>query len=135
MVGNPARPLAAKLGIKEGTTVALFDTPDDLDLELPADVVVRRTTRGSVDVALAFFLIRKRLELRVDRLASMVFPSGGLWIAWPKKTSGVNTDLTDHAVREVAIARGLVDNKVCAVDQTWTALRLVWRVERRGSAP
>jgi hypothetical protein len=63
----------------------------------------------------------------------MVFPSGGLWIAWPKKSSGMATDMTDHMVREAAIARGLVDNKVCAVDDTWTALRLVWRVERRGS--
>lgn len=65
----------------------------------------------------------------------MVFPAGGLWIAWPKKASGIGTDLTDHAVREAAIAHGLVDNKVCAVDDTWTGLRLVWRVERRGSKP
>jgi hypothetical protein len=61
----------------------------------------------------------------------MVRPSGGLWVAWPKRSSGVATDLGDHVVRKLALARGLVDNKVCAVDATWTALRVVWRLERR----
>jgi hypothetical protein len=61
----------------------------------------------------------------------MVFPSGSLWIAWPKRSSGVTTDMTDDAVRRLALARGLVDNKVCAVDDVWTALRLVWRRELR----
>jgi hypothetical protein len=123
------------LGIKEGTTVALFDTPGDLALDLPDGVVVKRATRGTADVVLAFFVQKRRYEQRLERLASMVFPSGGLWIAWPKQTSGMDTDLTDHAVRAAGIARGLVDNKVCAVDDTWTGLRLVWRVERRGSKP
>ena len=61
----------------------------------------------------------------------MVRPAGGLWVAWPKRSSGVDTDVTDHVVRALALERGLVDNKVCAVDATWTALRLVWRLERR----
>ena len=67
--------------------------------------------------------------------AAMVFPAGGLWIAWPKKASGMATDLGDNAIRVAALTRGLVDNKVCALDETWSALRLVWRREnRRGSA-
>jgi hypothetical protein len=61
----------------------------------------------------------------------MVFPSGGLWIAWPKKAAGVATDLSDDAVRRTVLARGLVDNKVCAVDETWSALRFVWRRQDR----
>ena len=78
------------------------------------------------------FATRTRvLEPRLDPLASMVFPSGGLWIAWPKRSSGMATDMTDDAVRRLALPRGLVDNKVCAVDATWTALRLVWRRELR----
>ena len=64
----------------------------------------------------------------------MIFPAGGLWIAWPKKASGVSTDLSDHAVRAAALPRGLVDNKVCALDETWSALRLVWRREKRVGA-
>ena len=62
----------------------------------------------------------------------MVFPAGGLWIAWPKKASGVATDISDHVVRDVALPLNLVDNKVCALDETWTALRLVWRRDARG---
>ncbi len=64
-------------------------------------------------------------------MGQMIFPSGALWIAWPKKTSGVSTDISDHTVRDIGLARGLVDNKVCAIDETWTALRMVWRVTRR----
>jgi hypothetical protein len=63
----------------------------------------------------------------------MVFPAGGLWIAWPKKASGMATDLTDNVIREAALPRGLVDHKVCAIDATWSGLRLVWRRERRGA--
>ncbi len=93
---------------------------------------MRRVVR-TADVVLAFFTEAVELEPRLDRLGAMVFPAGGLWIAWPKRTSGVPTDLTDHAVRALALPRGLVDNKVCAVDGTRTGLRLVWRVELRGA--
>jgi hypothetical protein len=92
---------------------------------------VKTQLRGKADVVVAFFTGRKELEGRVDALGQVVFPNGGLWIAWPKKSSGVTTDITDHVVREVALPRGLVDNKVCAIDETWSGLRLVWRVERR----
>jgi hypothetical protein len=64
-------------------------------------------------------------------MEKMIFPDGGLWVAWPKRSSGVATDVTDHVVRALALERGLVDNKVCAIDETWTGLRLVWRRERR----
>jgi len=126
-------PLARRLGIGDEGRLALLWAPDDLSLEVPPGVdVVRRVVR-TADVVLAFFAEAVELERRLDRLGAMVFPAGGLWIAWPKRSSGVATDLTDHAVRASALPRGLVDNKVCAVDGTWTALRLVWRVELRGA--
>jgi hypothetical protein len=124
-------PLATKLGLAEGMRLALLDAPADLVLDLPPDVTVTRRTRGRADVVLAFFTGRAKLARRIDVLAQMVFPAGGVWIAWSKKASGRPTDLTDAAVRDVALVRGLVDNKVCAVDATWSALRLVWRRENR----
>jgi hypothetical protein len=131
VVGPPGTPLAAKLGITPGSDLVLLGAPADLALELPAGVRVRRRAGGRADVVVVFVVERRRLGTRIDALASMVFPDGGLWVAWPKRSSSVTTDLTDGAVRELALPRGLVDNKVCAVDATWTALRLVWRVERR----
>ncbi|MGH9121357.1 MAG: hypothetical protein ACRDYC_05345 [Acidimicrobiales bacterium] len=79
----------------------------------------------------AFFVSRSQLERRIHALAQMIYPAGGLWIAFPKRSSGVATTITDHVIREVALPLGLVDNKVCAIDATWTGIRLVWRLERR----
>ena len=138
MAGYSGTPLTRKLGIGEGATVALLDLPAALEPELgtvsvlPSGVRVRRRAGGTADVVVAFVTAAARLERRIGPLGSMVFPAGGLWIAWPKRASSLVTDLTDHVVREVALPRGLVDNKVCAVDDDWTALRLVWRVEHRG---
>jgi hypothetical protein len=131
--GGPSAPLATKLGVGQETTLALLGGPPGLRLELPPGVVVRHRSGGHADVVLAFFVQHERLAARVDQLGSMVFPAGGLWIAWPKRSSGRATDITDHAVRELALSRGMVDNKVCAVDDTWTALRLVWRRENRAT--
>ncbi len=135
VVDRLGTPLVTKLGIKESSSVALLNAPDDLRVRLPASVLVKRTAKGDADVVLAFFRQLGRFEQRLDRLGSMIFPSGGLWIAWPKRTSGVDTDLTDHLVRDAALRRGLVDNKVCAIDDTWSALRLVWPREHRGPHP
>lgn len=124
--------MTAKLGVKEDSTLALLDAPVDLRLEVPPGVVVRHTARGNADVVLAFFTRASKVEPRLDRLGSMIFPSGALWIAWPKKSSGMESDITDIAVRDIVLRRGLVDNKVCAIDETWSALRFVWRREHRG---
>ena len=129
--GYSGTPLAAKLGIKEGSTVAVVGRPEGWRLDLPPGVVVKHAARGTADVVLAFFTREAKLEPRLERLGSMVFPSGGLWIAWPKKTAGMVTDLSDQTVRRTVLVTGLVDNKVCAVDETWSALRFVWRVEHR----
>jgi hypothetical protein len=131
VAGYSGTPLAAKLGIKDGTTLALLGAPVDFHLELPPTVSVSHQARGRADVVVAFFTRRATFEQRLHRLGEMVFPSGGLWIAWPKKASGLVTDMTDHVVRGEALPTGLVDNKVCAIDVTWSGLRLVWRRENR----
>ncbi len=136
MVGYSGTPLATKLGIKAGSTLALIGAPEGWRCDLPPGVALKRQARGHADVVLAFFTRRAMLDRRVDDLGALIFPSGGLWVAWPKKASGTATDLSDGAVREAALSRGLVDNKVCAVDETWSALRLVWRREhRQGPGP
>jgi hypothetical protein len=132
MMAESVVPLSVKLGIRNGSVVVILDPPPNLELDLPPEVSVHRR-RAPCDVALAFFTSHALLESRLDALGSMIFPTGGLWIAWPKGSSRVTTDITDHCVRELALPRGLVDNKVCAIDETWTGLRLVWRRELRGT--
>ena len=83
------------------------------------------------DVIVGFVTWRAELEAELDRLRARMAPACGLWIAWPKRASKVPTDMTDHVIREIALPTGLVDNKVCAIDETWTGLRLVIRRELR----
>lgn len=126
--------MAKKLGIADEAVVALLDEPDHfralLD-PLPAGVDFRTSVRGKADVVVAFFTRRAALDRRLSAMGKAIFPAGGLWIAWPKRASGVVTDITEDTVREVALPTGLVDNKVCAIDDTWSGLRIVWRKERR----
>ena len=82
-------------------------------------------------MAIAFFTRRGDLERRLAALRRAIEPAGGLWIAWPKRSSGVETDITEDTIRDVALPTGLVDNKVCAIDETWSGLRLVVRRELR----
>ncbi|HEX7168824.1 MAG TPA: DUF3052 domain-containing protein [Acidimicrobiales bacterium] len=133
MTGYSGTPLAKKLGIGEGGSVALVGAPPSFGPELdplPPGVRVRRRA-GDADVVVAFFTRRAELERRIGALGANVFPAGGLWVAWPKRASKVPTDITEDVVREVALPLGLVDNKVCAIDDTWSGLRLVWRKELR----
>jgi hypothetical protein len=133
--GYSSTPLARKLGIKPGARLALLDAPDGFDStlgRLPDDVTVsRRLGRGSRDVIVAFFSRRAMLERRLPALRDALDPAGGLWLAWPKRASGVPTDLTDNVVRDLGLASGLVDNKICAIDQVWSGLRLVYRLRDR----
>jgi hypothetical protein len=84
-----------------------------------------------VDVIVAFFTERRELQRRLPGLIGALDPAGGLWIAWPKRASGVETDITEDVVRELGLAEGVVDNKVCAIDETWSGLRLVIRLRDR----
>ncbi len=99
--------------------------------ELPPNVAIRRTARGPLDVIVAFFDRVSALERRLPALRAALDSSGGLWIAWPKRSSGVPTDLDENVVRSCGLAAGLVDNKVCAIDSVWSGLRLVVRLRDR----
>jgi hypothetical protein len=131
MAGYSGTPLPKKLGITEGSTLALVGAPPGVIDGLPAGVTVKRQPRGSADVVVAFFTQRRDFERKIGALSRLIFPSGGLWIAWPKRSSGVETTMGEDVVRAVALPLGLVDNKVCAIDETWSGLRVVWRRERR----
>ena len=132
--GYSGTPLPTKLGLKPGMTVGLLDAPDgflDLLEGRPDDLVFRTQARGPFDVIVSFHTRRAHFERRFPVLVRALTKAGGLWIAWPKKASGVATDMTEDVVREVALPAGLVDNKVCAIDETWSGLRVVWRKELR----
>jgi len=136
--GYSGTPLPRKLGIKPGARLGLIGAPEGFEStlgSLPDGVTVRRRLRGSpADVIVAFFCGRSVLERRLPGLRSALEPAGGLWIAWPKRASGVATDLTDDVVRTLGLAAGLVDNKVCAIDDVWSGLRLVFRLRDRPPA-
>jgi hypothetical protein len=134
LAGYSGTPLPRKLGIKEGSRLAVLSAPDDFDATLgplPDGVVVRRRLRGPLDVVVFFTTSRTQLERRIEALRGALDPAGRLWVAWPKRASGVTTDVTEDVVREVALAHRLVDNKVAAVDATWSGLQLVIRVADR----
>ena len=139
MAGYSGTPLARKLGVKQGQQVTLLGSPsgfaDVLAETLPEGVTVRTraTPNGDADVIVTFHTERLHLEGRVPALLDALDVDGGLWIAWPKRASGVATDITEDTVRAVFLPLGLVDNKVCAIDETWSGLRVVWRKERRAA--
>jgi hypothetical protein len=133
VAGYSGTPLVDKLGVRTGQRVALLAAPADLVLDLPPEVSVVTRLAGHCDVVLFFTKERRRLDRRLDGIGHAIAPDGAAWIAWPKRASKVATDMTDNVVREVALPRGLVDVKVCAIDETWTGLKLVWRKELRGS--
>lgn len=132
--GYSGTPLARKLGIKPGSSLGLIDAPEGF-LEilegLPDGVLVRESARGRLDVIVAFFTAGATLRRRFPALGRALVADGGLWIAWPKRGSDLATDLGVGLVREVGLANGLVDNKICAIDATWSGLRFVVRLADR----
>jgi hypothetical protein len=131
--GYSTTPLPRKLGFKPGMTAVVLDAPEHLgDLlgELEG-VTVKRSLRGHADLVMCFVTRRRELERRAARLREAVAPDGMVWVCWPKKASKVETDVTEEVVRDVLLPTGLVDNKVAAVDETWSGLKLVVRVELR----
>jgi hypothetical protein len=132
--GYSGTPLATKLGVKPGSSLRLVAAPGDFEetlAPLPGGVTIRRTGAYKADVVVLFTTTYADLAARVEPLGKAVHPDGALWVSWPKKASGVPTDVTEDSIREVALPLGLVDNKVCAVTDVWSGLRLVWRKERR----
>ncbi len=132
--GYSSTPLAKKLGIKSGATVALLSEPSDFRVllePLPDDVEFRTDLRAKPDLVVAFFTERTKLRARLPALARSIHPNGGLWLAWPKKASGRATDLDGNAIRELGLAAGVVDIKVAAIDDTWSGHRFAHRRENR----
>jgi hypothetical protein len=127
--GYSGTPLARKLGFKEGMRVAYVNPPDGFAID-GIDDVRARLGKGT-DLVLFFTKERRALERRLDALRKAIEPDGMLWVAWPKRASGVATDMTEDVVRDVALPTGLVDTKVCAIDDVWSGLRLVVRKELR----
>jgi hypothetical protein len=138
VAGYSGTPLARKLGLASGQAIALVGAPDGFPATLepmPDGVRVRTAVRGHLDVVVLFTTERAELARRLRALGAAIHPDGMLWIAWPKKASKVPTDVTEDVVRAEALPLGLVDTKVCAIDDVWSGLRLVWRREHRGTIP
>ena len=131
--GYSGKPLAGKLGIKPEHAVLLDNAPAGFTIEgLPSGTTVaRRLGRSSYDVVLAFCPDRARLAKRLPTLLPKTTTAGMIWIAWPKRSSGVATDLDENGIRELALPLGVVDTKVCAIDATWSGLKLVRRLSNR----
>jgi hypothetical protein len=131
--GYSGTPLARKLGLEPGLRVRLRDAPEDYaaltDFDLSSCQVVTRP--GAFDFAHAFVGSRAELEQALDALEPHLDDAGMIWISWPKKASKIATDLTEDGIRELALPRGLVDVKVCAVDAVWSGLKRVRRVKNR----
>ena len=139
MAGYSGTPLPQKLGIKPGHVLALLDAPKafpDTLGELPpgARVTTKLAGGAPLDVVVLFVTTRRALAAGVAKARPRLTPAGGLWVAWPKRTSGVTTDLTENVVRDVFLSSGLVDNKVCAIDDTWSGLRFRVRAAPRRPA-
>jgi hypothetical protein len=133
VAGYSGTPLVKKLGIGEGSRVAVVAAPNGFaeSLELPRGAQLRTQARGRLDVVVFFVTRRAELSRRFPAMKRAIETNGGLWIAWPKRTSGVATDLTENPIRAIGLQHGLVDNKVAALDETWSGLRFVYRVTDR----
>lgn len=140
VAGYSGTPLPRKLGIKPGHEVAVLGGPASVATalsELPGVAPPRPDLSGTdpLDVIVFFVTWRAELETGLAGLRERMAPACGLWVAWPKRAAKVPTDMTEDVVRDVALPTGLVDNKVCAIDDVWSALRLVIRRELRGGSP
>jgi hypothetical protein len=139
MAGYSRTPLLEKLGLRDGGRLSLVGAASDW--APPEGARTRRTTPARLEahtkqeVVLAFFDARAKLETRLPRLAEAIFPDGALWIAWPRRAAGHDSDIREDDIRALALPLGLVDVKVAAIDEDWSGLRLVWRRENRTRPP
>ena len=134
MAGYSGTPLPTKLGIKEGARVALIGAPEGFAAtlgDLPAGAEFQDSPASSLDVMVCFVRRTPEVEAAFLELKPRLAWTGGLWLAWRKNKPGAPATLSENVIREIGIAAGLVDNKVCAIDDDWSGLRFVWRVEDR----
>ena len=133
--GYSGTPLIKKLGIKAGFAISVVDQPDnywELLGPLPQLVTVKDLDSTSLNFVHLFVTSKSDLQQELSRAKERVRPEGMTWVSWPKRSSHILTDLSENVVREVALESGLVDVKVCAVDETWSGLKLVRRLKDRG---
>jgi hypothetical protein len=134
MAGYSGTPLAKKLGIKTGSVIGLVNAPADylrFFTDFPAEVIISEKANEPKDVIHAFYDKASELKTALPRLKKEIKPGGSIWISWHKKTSGIPTDITENLIRDMALAIGLVDVKVCAVTDIWSGLKLVVPVKDR----
>lgn len=134
MPGYSGTPLPKKLGIKDGFHVSLIDAPSEVVAELKQPLQkceIAKDGKTSLDFAMLFTKSSASLKKEFPRVAKSLASAGMLWVSWPKKTSGVPTDLNENIVREIGLAAGLVDVKVCAVTDVWSGLKFVRRLKDR----
>jgi hypothetical protein len=131
--GYSGTPQSRKLGVKPGIRVALDHTPPGWTLSDPPVDVVYVDTAAAADLVISFFNARAELAARLPRLAELIHPAGSLWIAWPRRAGGHDSDITDNVVREYALPLGVVDVKVAAIDDDWSGLKVMWRRENRSA--
>jgi hypothetical protein len=131
--GYSGTPLVKKLGIKSGFSVVFVNAPINFvrTLDLPPDVIINKTPKPQLDFVLLFVKSETQLAQGFSHVAAKLKPTGMLWVAWPKKSSGVVTDLSFTNVQAIGLAAGLVDTKICAVDDVWSGLKFVFRVKDR----
>jgi hypothetical protein len=132
--GYSGTPLVQKLGIKPGSRMRVVNAPSHyLQLlgELPAGVRFRRATRGALDFVHYFAVSQRDLLAKLPTLKQHLSPTGVLWISWPKRTSALAHNVSESIVREAGLNTGLVDVKICAVDEDWSGLKFVWRLKDR----
>lgn len=138
MSGSSGRPVVAKLGIKPGFRILGVGAPAayaDIVGKLPAGVTLVSAASAPLDMVHLFVTEAKGLAARLRGYRKAIAPDGMIWVSWPKKSSGVATDLTDIVVRNTALPLGLVDIKVCAIDDTWSGLKFVIPLKERGRIP
>jgi hypothetical protein len=134
MPGYSGTPLPKKLGIKDGAHVRVFDMPAEVRTELKATLAhcaILPDGKGQADFMMLFTKSKNALSAKFGPIAKQLAPAGMVWISWPKKSSGVETDLSEDVVREIGLAAGLVDVKVCAVTDIWSGLKFVRRLKDR----
>jgi len=135
MAGYSGTPLIKKLGIKPGSNVVFVNAPSGYTaaLDLPPDVITNPRSGKPLDFAQLFVKNESELRRKFSSYAERLNASGMLWVSWPKKNSGVATDLSENVVRDIGLAAGLVDVKVCAVDEVWSGLKFVFRLKDRAT--
>jgi len=134
MIGYSKRSLTEKLGIKEGFRIAILNPPENYTPMLGAPlagVTVHERHRTGLDLIHCFVTSRREAASAISTLKDNISSHGALWVSWPKASSGVKTDLNENVIREIGLKSGLVDVKVCAVDETWSGLKFVYRLKDR----